>query len=160
MTDEHEQGIVDELSTNGEQGPGGNSTTESDRRRVAQNEVLIEALAAGRTYAEAGQEAGVSPRTIARRMADLEFARGVAARRAEHVSVITGQLAAMGTEAVDAIRAGFRAQRPADSLQAARLALSFGLRFRNESDVEARLADVERRLDDSGALGGPEASTD
>ncbi len=156
MSEEHEQGLGDEPSA----AAGGNATNEAEHRRCGQDEVLVEALAAGMTYAAAGNQAGVSPRTVARRMSDTAFTARVAARRGEYLSVVTGQLATMGTEALQAIRAGLGAEKPADSLQAARLILSFGLRFRNETDVESRLADFARRLGDRMAASAPEGTPD
>ena len=45
----------------------------ANRGRKSADSVLIVALAAGRTVGEAAEEAGVSPRTVHRRLDDPEF---------------------------------------------------------------------------------------
>jgi len=77
--------------------------SEGTSRREAQDELIVEALAAGRSYGEAGELAGCSGRTVARRMGDAEFARRVADRRGERVVSVAGQLTSLGSEAVAAL---------------------------------------------------------
>lgn len=77
--------------------------TEQQRRRAAQDEVIVDALASGLPYAKAGELAGVTSRTVARRMQDPVFTALVSQRRAEHVSQVTGQLVAASADAVTTI---------------------------------------------------------
>ena len=66
--------------------------TETERRRAAGDDVLLDALAAGLSYVEAGALAGVSARTARRRLTDPDFASHLARRRAARVSDVTGRL--------------------------------------------------------------------
>ena len=79
------------------------AVSEAEARRSAQDEILLEALASGRTYTEAGELAGVSDRTVARRIAEPAFARLVRDRRDEQVQTVAGQLSTMANTAVMAI---------------------------------------------------------
>ena len=98
----------------------GTDETESSRRRAAQQQIALEALAEGASYAHAGQAAGVDRRTIGRWMTDPDFSRRVSERRNECVAQITGELVAAGPDAVLAIRRELAdADRPADRLRAA-----------------------------------------
>jgi len=65
----------------------GDDSNERARRRDDLDEVIVAALAAGRSYAEAAQLSGTSARTVRRRMSDVGFAAEVSARRGERVGV-------------------------------------------------------------------------
>jgi len=83
--------------------------------REATNEILIEALASGRSYTQAGELAGVTSRTVARRMADPAFARQVSERRAAWAMRTAGELVSMGSEAIAVLRELLvDAERPAE----------------------------------------------
>jgi hypothetical protein len=56
------------------------------------DELILGGLAAGLTHAEAGELAGVSAKTVQRRLRDDVFAAEVGRRRAEQVERITGRL--------------------------------------------------------------------
>jgi hypothetical protein len=61
---------------------------------------IITALAAGGNIASAARHAGVSERTVRRRLADPAFARKVDEARTEMVRAVVGRLAATGVLAV------------------------------------------------------------
>ena len=117
--------------------------SETQARRAAGNDVLLDALAAGRSYSEAGVLAGVAPRTVGRRMAEPSFAAELARRRAMRVSDITGRLLSTSERALDVLEECLGAERPGDRLRAAELILTMTRRFRLEVDVDARLAALE-----------------
>jgi hypothetical protein len=73
-------------------------------RRRDVDELLVAALATGRTYAEAGQAAGVHERTVRRRMAEADFRARVAIARAELIDHATGELADSLTAATRTLR--------------------------------------------------------
>lgn len=134
---------------------------DDQQRRAAQDDILVEALASGLPYREAGELAGVTSRTVARRMTDPGFVRRVSERRGERVAEVTGQLVSASVDAVRVIREQcLDAERPADRLRAASLLLTLGLKFRHEHELEERLRNVEERVGladahlDSGASGG------
>jgi len=119
-----------------------------DDPRAAQDELIIECLAAGMSYPQTGEIAGCTARTISRRMSDRDFARRVSRRRGERLQAITGQLTALADDAVAGLRELVAsAQRDADRLRAIQLVLTFTGRFRTDTDLEDRLNDLERQLD-------------
>ena len=122
-------------------------SSEDQQRRAAQDDILVEALASGHSYREAGELAGVNARTVARRMTDQEFVRRVSDRRGERVAEVTGKLVSASSDAVRVIHEQcLEAERPADRLRAAQLLLSLSVRFRHEHELEERLRAVEGRI--------------
>lgn len=119
---------------------------EGDRRRAPQDELIIEALASGLNYSDAGAAGRVTSRTVGRRMSDPNFAARVSQRRGERVSEITGALTTMSREAIDVLRETMADGRPGDRLRAAHLTLTLMSKFRNETEMEQRLASIERQL--------------
>lgn len=121
------------------QGPG-----EGAARRAAQQELAVEALARGCSYAQAGELAGVTAKTIQRWMRDGAFARLLSERRGDRLSQVTGLLLDATTEAVAVLRRECReAERASDRLRAASLLLTLAPRLHDRLDVDARLAEVE-----------------
>ncbi|MEX2250616.1 MAG: hypothetical protein WD895_00930 [Acidimicrobiia bacterium] len=120
---------------------------EGSSRREAQDEILVEWLAAGRSYVEAGDLAGCSGRTVARRMEDAGFARRVADRRGERVVSVAGQLTSLGSEAVDVIRASMHGDSESIRLSAAKTLLDMAVRFRSAHDLELEIAEIRRHLE-------------
>lgn len=116
------------------------------RGRESANDVLAAQLAAGATARAAALAAGVSERTVHRRLADARFTDRVTALRAAMVSAAAGKLTAgMGDAAatlVDASTKGEMRMR----LRAAELVLTLGLKVTELSDLGVRLAAVERKL--------------
>ena len=119
-------------------------------RRAAQNEIIIAALAVGSTYAEAGAQAGVDERTIARRMQEPEFARAVDDRRREHAVEVAGRLSSLGPRAISTIEDLLDDPSPRIRLAAAKLLLELGLKVRTLNEIERDLAEIRQLL-----AGGP-----
>lgn len=119
-----------------------NTTSEAKKRRAAQDEMLIVALAAGRSYEDAGAAASVSGRTVARRMGESAFASEVSDRRGEHVQRVTGQLTQLAEEAVAAIAACLQDQDAKIRLTAGKLILELAVRFRHQTDLERAVTEV------------------
>ena len=120
--------------------------SQTRERRGQEDEVLVAALVAGHTYAEAGGVAGVSERTVRRRMADPGFAGVVSTRRGERVAAITGLLVTAGPEAIDVLRSCMAAESETVRLRAAQLVLGLGAQFRQAQELEARLVALEARV--------------
>jgi hypothetical protein len=123
-------------------------TDEGQRRREAADEVLLDSLAAGNTYARAGELAGCSPRTVRRRVTDPDFRAELARRRAARTLELVGTVSALESLAVQTIRECLTAEKDADRLRAAGIALSLGQRLRQAVDVDDRLAAQEAMLAD------------
>ncbi|MGI8756163.1 MAG: hypothetical protein ACR2MB_09935 [Acidimicrobiales bacterium] len=83
-------------------------------------------------------------------MSDPEFAARVSQRRGERVSEITGALTTMSRDALEVLRETMAEGRAADRLRAAHLTLTLMSKFRSETEMEQRLASIERQL-----AGGP-----
>lgn len=113
------------------------------RQREHTDELIREALASGRTYAEAGALAGVSARTVRRRMSDPEFARGVSVRRGEVVGAIIGQLVGSGVEAVEVLRECLHSDKESMRFRSAHLLLTLSTQLRHAHELEERLAALE-----------------
>lgn len=111
--------------------------------RERQDELLRSALATGATYAAAGTVAGVSERTVRRRMGDPQFAAEVSVRRGEQVATVTGQLVAAGTDAVEVLRDCLRSDTDSVRLRAAHLILTVGAQLRHAHELEERLGALE-----------------
>jgi hypothetical protein len=122
------------------------SDQETLSRRDAQDEILIDALARGLSYEAAGELAGCSGRTVARRMAVAEFARRVSDRRGERVMATTGQLTSLSSEAVETIRGCLESESDQVRLSAAKTLLDLAVRFRNAHDLEVELAEIRQHI--------------
>lgn len=114
--------------------------------RSGADAVLIAALAAGATYEAAAEQAGVSERTVRRRLEDEAFRNELAEARADMIAQTTAQLTAASTEAVATLRALLSSDLDFVKLAAARAILSIGETYRTTHTVLQRLEDVERKL--------------
>ena len=117
--------------------------SERQYRRAAGDEVLLDALATGLSYLDAGVLAGLSARTVRRRMTDPSFAAELARRRAMRVSDVTGRLLSVSGRAVQVLVELLDSQVTGERLRSAELILNLGRRFRSDSDVDARLVALE-----------------
>ena len=107
-------------------------------------ERLLGALAAGLPIAEAATEAGLSARTVYRRLATPGFQQRLAAVRDELVVAALGELAGSASEAVATLRGLLDASDERVRLQAARVLLEQLLRLREAVTLEQRVAALER----------------
>lgn len=126
-------------------GAGDADGTEADRRRAAGDEVLLDALATGLSYLEAGEFAGLSARTVRRRLTAPDFAAELARRRAMRVSDVTGRLVAASERAVQVLLELLESQVAGERLRSAELILNMGRRFRSDTDIDVRLSTLEAR---------------
>jgi len=126
---------------------------EGVRRRAAADELMLEALAAGSAYENAASAAGVSARTVRRRMTDPLFAAELARRRAVRVSDLTGQIMNLGARAVSVLGEALDAEAVGDRLRAANLILTSLRRYRADGDLELRLTALEEGTGSYAAAG-------
>jgi hypothetical protein len=117
------------------------------KRREA-DRVLLQALACGATVEHAARKAGVGERTVYRRLADADFVRRLRDQRTEMVQRTTGMLTGAGMGSVKTlVDIQGDASAPAGvRRRSARDLLEMGLKFREATDLEQRLAAVEARL--------------
>lgn len=125
---------------------GSKEQTETVSRRAAQDELITTALASGASYEKAGEVAGCSGRTVARRMDNAEFARQVSRRRGERVVAAAGQLTSLSDEAIEAIRGCLVDEDPRVRLAAAKALLDLAVKFRNSHDLEVEIDEIRQHL--------------
>jgi AcrR family transcriptional regulator len=116
--------------------------------RRSADERLLALLACGATVEAAARQAGVSESTVYRRLADRDFRRRLQAVRADFVQRTAGTLTAAATEAVRTLLELLKPASPAAvRLGSARSVLELGMKVREVSDLEERMAALEERLD-------------
>src|SRR5262245_37689751 len=116
--------------------------------RKGADQTLLLALACGATVEHAAHKAGMSERTAYRRLDDPAFVRQLEQLRAEMVQRTAGMLTGAGMGAVKCL---VYLQRDwsvpaAGRRRSARDVLEMGLKFREATELEQRLAAVEARL--------------
>jgi hypothetical protein len=121
--------------------------TDFDQHTVPDgDELLIIALAEGRTVRDAAAAAGVSEKTAHRRLIDAAFRARVAQARGELFGQALGRLADSATEAVGTLRGLLTAAAPTVQLGAARAILEHAAKFREHVELESRMRAIEERI--------------
>jgi transcriptional regulator with XRE-family HTH domain len=111
------------------------------------DELLLAALVKGLTQQQAAAAAGVSPRTVARRLMDPQFASQLREARAAIADACLGRLADAAGDAVEALRAVMiNSKSDNTKTTAARAVLELFIKARQLQDVEARVAELESQL--------------
>jgi hypothetical protein len=116
------------------------------KRQKAKYDLLM-ALACGATVAQAADKAGTSERTVYRRLADPAFRAELDQLRADMVQRSTGMLTAASLEAIKTV-VGLLGPNAPEQVRhsAARTILQYGIRLREHTELQARLASLEERL--------------
>jgi hypothetical protein len=126
------------------------------RKRKGDAELLL-ALACGASVENAAQRAGLSRRTVFRRLAAPAFRAQVAEARAEMVRRAAGMFTAAGLPAIKTLTTlQESATSEAVRLGAARATIELGCRLRETVEWAERLASLEGRLE--ALLGGGKQS--
>lgn len=108
--------------------------------------ILIAALAAGATNVDAADFAGVSERTVRRRLRDRDFRARLNAAGDETVAASARGITDASTEAVAALRDLVRHGPPSVRLGAIRTILEVTPKWRAEQHLEERVGALERTL--------------
>jgi hypothetical protein len=115
------------------------------RRKKAETELVL-ALACGATPEQAAQKAGVSARTVYRRLTEMAFRAQVRDLRADMLERAAAMLTAAG---LGSVRTLTKLQESAVSesvrLGAARSTIELGCKMREAVDFEERLTALEAR---------------
>ncbi len=118
----------------------------STRRRRPGDDLLVLALAQGRTQADAAAFAGVSERTVRRRLLEPEFNRRIRAERDQLVKDTASRLTSLYPKAVDALEQTLDAESGHVRLRAVELVIDLGNALRDRAEIESRLIEVEHGL--------------
>jgi F420-0:gamma-glutamyl ligase len=114
--------------------------------RLEKDSTLAMALASGESVGAAAEQAGVTDRTVRRKLSDPEFRRQVADLRGELMSRALDRMTDNMTRAADVLAGLLDEQNPAVRLRAARSLLTLGLRLRDSIDLNNRIRDLEDEL--------------
>lgn len=117
------------------------------RKRTDADALLIVGMATGRPLADVAAEAGVSERTVQRRMAKPEFQRKVSDLRWQMMKDLSGRLSQVSGKAMERLQSLLEADSENVRLGAARSILDQTLRVREAVDFEGRLQEVEALCD-------------
>jgi hypothetical protein len=113
----------------------------------AADALILAALACGATADQAGAKAGVSARTVRRRLRTSAFRRKLNRLRSELQMRTADQLSAASTEAVRTmIQLMQPANPPNTRLGAARAVVELGMKSREHADLSIRLGELEQRM--------------
>jgi hypothetical protein len=113
------------------------------RSRANADDVLALNLARGATVAEAAAAAGVSVRTVHRRLSDPGFVKEVSRLRGRMVTEAAGRLADALSEAGTVLRLLVRSDNERTALAACQALLDNALRVRQADELEQRLQALE-----------------
>lgn len=118
-------------------------------KRRRGDHILIPALARGETIARAAAQAGLSERTVYRRLHEPEFRAQMDEARGDLINQATGQLAGAAKAAIDSLVKLLGASAETVRLGAARALLDQLVRLRDVTEFERRLEAVERTMQSS-----------
>ena len=107
---------------------------------------LVELLAAGSTITTAAKLAGVSRRTVSRRLADPSFRQQVNAARGRMVDAASGRMAMSMASAATTLRKLLRSTSDAVRLQTARAILELGVKLRDATEINERISKLEEAV--------------
>jgi hypothetical protein len=139
---------VPETLTISDKGRCGMGRAKEYRRK--EDVALVLALACGATVEAAAHQCELSDRTVYRRLEDPAFRNRVQEARAEIVQRSAGMLTAAATKAVQTLLSLQKeGVSPNVRLGAARAVLEIGIKVREITDLEARLAALEARDDET-----------
>lgn len=118
----------------------------SQNQRHRSDDLLVLALARGETLTTAAQLAGVSARTVNRRLTLSDFRAEVQRARAQLVDAAAGKITNGLDAAAECLRKLLTSDSDAIKLSAARALFDIGIRLKEVVELESRLLDVEERL--------------
>jgi hypothetical protein len=114
------------------------------------DDILVEALACGASPASAAQRAGVSARTVFRRLEQPQFCQRVEKIKQEMTERTSAMLTAMGVESCRGLHELFdRSNPPFVRLAAFRMTLAMGFKLREQVDLTRRVSALEAERDDN-----------
>lgn len=128
---------------------------ESGSGRKTGDLALLARLAAGDPVAEAARQAGMSERTVYRRLGDEKFRHQLSAVRSQMLDRAIGKLADAATEAACTLRSLLGAESETARLGAARAIFDHVTKLRESQELEERVAALEAMAQHGGSRAGP-----
>ncbi len=117
------------------------------RKSLVSNELLLISLACGSTIEAAAAKAGLSKRTVNRRLEDPAFRQKLQEFRANMLERASAMLGAAAMEAVKTLLGLMERSIPHSTrLGAARAVIELGLKLRDLLEVEQRLSALEKAV--------------
>lgn len=111
------------------------------------NQMILLALACGATPETAARQAGVSERTVHRRLADPKFRKKLDQLRSDMMQRTASGLAAAGSESVRTLLDLQKSSVPhATRLGAAKAVLEMSMKLREMTDLKERIAALEQQV--------------
>ncbi len=120
-------------------------------KRKKNEDQLLLALACGATVEAAARQCSLSERTVYNRLAEVEFQTRLDQIRADMVQRSSGMLTAAASEAVRTLLALVKDSTPAVRLGAARAILEIGMKIRQMVELEVRMGELEKLVEEQSA---------
>lgn len=111
-----------------------------------QEQLVIAALAAGATHAEAGKLVNRSAKWVQRRLKDPNFAEALSNHRVQRVTQVLDRLDDGLDQAVDVVIKALRSKRISDQLRAAQLLMRTAVDLRGVARVESSISAMYAEL--------------
>jgi hypothetical protein len=124
------------------------STDTKPARRRPGDEKILGALAAGHPYSEAARVAGVSSKTVQRRMADPLFRAEVEEMKLQIVQSTAASLATLATKAVATLEPLLNDGEPWMRQKTALAVIDLSIRYRETLEFDERIALLEEHARD------------
>ena len=113
------------------------------------DDLLVVALAQGKSHLEAGKIAGMSERTVRRRLQDPDFAALIDRERAAMTANLAAEFAGLYSNALDTMRDLLQHKDGRVRLGAAQFILKRGPELRTSTEIEERLLELEENVRNS-----------
>jgi hypothetical protein len=112
------------------------------------DEALLLSLACGATVESAAAKAGVTPRTVHRRLNDPAFQKRLREVKDEMLKRTASMMTALGGEAVKTLSSlQERSTPPSVRLGAARAIIELGVRLRESAELHERMTALEQQVE-------------
>lgn len=112
-----------------------------------ESDVLIASLASGLTHVEAGEMAGMSAKTVQRRLKDPGFAARVATERTARINELRGQMTGLAGTAIAVLADAMTPSSDAKIRLSAATTVLRHFRDVTDGDAERRIADLEASIE-------------
>ena len=113
------------------------------------DEIMLNALSAGLTHAEAGGMAGLSAKSVQRRLRNARFRAEVARRRMARVEALSGRLTTLGQTSLSVLERAMASHSLPLAVRASDVTLRHLFQFRRAVELEQALAVAEALGEDT-----------